>query len=103
MLFDDEKVINFYKNRGFKEMGELVWLGMKYKKMSLNLKGENMKFKVANINCENCANTIKAELEELYGDIDIDVAAKELSVNILSDKLESFKADLAQLGFEIIE
>lgn len=60
-----------------------------------------MKFKVNNINCINCANTIKAELQDTYGKIDINVEQKELSIDLAPQELENFRSDLAELGFEI--
>ena len=42
------------------------------------------KFKVANIHCENCANTIKNALGDEYGEIKVDMSAepKIVSVNL---------------------
>ena len=42
------------------------------------------KFKVANIHCENCANTIKNALEDEYGEIKVDlgVEPRVVSVNL---------------------
>ena len=42
------------------------------------------KFKVANIHCENCANTIKNALGDEYGEIKVDLSVepKVVSVNL---------------------
>ena len=43
------------------------------------------KFKVANIHCENCANTIKNALESDYGEIKVDIGVEPRVVNINLD------------------
>ncbi|EDO6931553.1 heavy metal transport/detoxification protein, partial [Campylobacter coli] len=47
-----------------------------------------MKFKVANINCQNCANLIKNSLEDIFGEIKIDLDAnpRTLSLNLDSSR-----------------
>ena len=35
-----------------------------------------IKFKVANIHCENCANTIKNALEDEFGEIKVDLSVE---------------------------
>lgn len=62
-----------------------------------------MKFKMANVNCINCANTIKNSLEAEFGKIEIDLNTKILSVELEEDKLERFDKELKELGFEIVE
>lgn len=63
-----------------------------------------MKFKVANINCQNCANLIKI-LEDIFGEIKIDLDAnpRTLSLNLDSSREEEFKKELGELGFEVLE
>lgn len=63
------------------------------------------KFKVAGINCENCANTIKKALEGDFGKIDVDLSVEPrvVSVNLKDDDVERFKSELDDLGFEVIE
>lgn len=62
------------------------------------------KFKVANIHCENCANTIKNALEGEYGEIKVDMSAepKTVSVNLDGKDEAKFKEELDDLGFSVI-
>ncbi|WP_192801302.1 MULTISPECIES: heavy-metal-associated domain-containing protein [Campylobacter] len=64
-----------------------------------------MKFKVVNINCQNCANLIKNSLEDIFGEIKIDLDANPctLSLNLDSSREEEFKKELSELGFEVLE
>ncbi len=57
-----------------------------------------MKFKVANINCQNCANLIKNSLEDIFGEIKIDLDAnpRTLSLNLDSSREEEFKKELGE-------
>lgn len=63
-------------------------------------------FKAENINCGNCANMIKASLEDEFGiiEVNLDTTPKEVTVEIENDTKESeFKQEMAELGFKIIE
>ncbi|QWU80330.1 copper chaperone [Campylobacter novaezeelandiae] len=64
-----------------------------------------MKFKVANINCQNCANLIKNSLEDEFGKIEVDlnVMPRTVEINITQEKLEDFKKEMSDLGFEVLE
>lgn len=64
-----------------------------------------MKFRVANINCQNCANLIKNSLEDIFGEIKIDLDAnpRTLSLNLDNSREEEFKKELSELGFEVLE
>lgn len=62
-----------------------------------------MKFKMANVNCISCVNSIKNSLETEFGKIDIDLNTKILSVELEEDRLEYFGKELRELGFEITE
>lgn len=61
-------------------------------------------FQASNINCNNCSNLIKGSLEGEFGDISVNLEASpvEVSLNIEADKEEKFKAEMADLGFEVI-
>ncbi|AQW82734.1 heavy-metal-associated domain-containing protein [Campylobacter pinnipediorum] len=62
------------------------------------------KFEVLNINCQNCANTIKNALSNEFGDIEVDLSVepKIVSVDLKnSDDVEKFKSELDDLGFEV--
>lgn len=63
-----------------------------------------MTFEVANINCQNCANTIKNALFDDFGEISIDFAfePRHLSIELKDDKINAFKEALNDLGFEVI-
>ena len=63
------------------------------------------KFKVANINCENCANTIKNALIDKFGEINVDlnIEPRVVSVDIADSDVEKFKNELDELGFSVIE
>ncbi|CZE48232.1 heavy-metal-associated domain-containing protein [Campylobacter geochelonis] len=62
-----------------------------------------MKFKVNNINCEHCANTIKKALSDDFGDIQVDVTTKEVSLKLDEKDVENFKSEMDDLGFEVVE
>lgn len=63
------------------------------------------KFEVANINCINCANTIKGALEDEFGEIIVDLEQnpRVLSVNIDDTQVDRFKNELEDLGFSVIK
>ena len=62
-----------------------------------------MKFKENNINCGGCARSIKNGLEEDYGEIIVSVEDKTVELNLSEDKVEEFKTDMSDLGFEVVE
>ena len=62
-----------------------------------------MKFKIANVNCNNCVSLIKNSLESTFGAIEIDLEPKILSVNLQEKDKENFEKELSELGFELLE
>lgn len=60
-------------------------------------------FQARNINCENCANTIKVSLEDEFDDICVDVAKKQVSLSIDDGEVEGFKEQMLELGFEVVD
>lgn len=62
-----------------------------------------MKFKVKNINCENCAKTIKNALQDEFGEIVVSVSDKTVELNLSENEVEKFKLELDDLGFEVVE
>lgn len=64
-----------------------------------------MKFKVANVNCQSCVNLIKNSLEKDFGKIDVDLSVnpRVLDINLEPSKEESFKKELDELGFGVLE
>ncbi|EAJ9404726.1 heavy metal transport/detoxification protein [Campylobacter jejuni] len=62
-----------------------------------------MKFKVKNVNCMNCVNLIKNSLEDEFGNIEVDLDQKILSLNLEENQVPNFTKEFQDLGFEIIE
>ncbi|EAK3929865.1 heavy metal transport/detoxification protein [Campylobacter jejuni] len=62
-----------------------------------------MKFKVKNVNCVNCVNLIKNSLEDEFGNIEVDLEQKILSLNLEENQVPNFTKEFQDLGFEIIE
>jgi copper chaperone CopZ len=63
-------------------------------------------FKAKNISCNNCANLIKATLEDDFGPIEVNlnVNPKEVTVEIKNDEKEAiFKEEMGSIGFDVIE
>jgi copper chaperone CopZ len=72
------------------------------------MKGKNMNkvFKAKNIACASCANLIKVSLEDIFGEIkvNLEMNPKEVTLEINDNNQElKFKKEMAELGFEIIE
>ncbi|ELA4480638.1 heavy metal transport/detoxification protein [Campylobacter jejuni] len=62
-----------------------------------------MKFKVKNVNCMNCVNLIKNSLEDEFGNIEVDLEQKILSLNLEENQVSNFTKEFQDLGFEIVE
>ncbi|EAB5238003.1 TPA: heavy-metal-associated domain-containing protein [Campylobacter jejuni] len=62
-----------------------------------------MKFKVKNVNCMNCVNLIKKSLEDEFGNIEVDLEQKILSLNLEENQVLNFTKEFQDLGFEIVE
>ncbi|HEF7700642.1 heavy metal transport/detoxification protein [Campylobacter jejuni] len=62
-----------------------------------------MKFKVKNVNCMNCVNLIKNSLEDEFGNIEVDLEQKILSLNLEENQVSNFTKEFQDLGFENIE
>ncbi|ALV95470.1 heavy metal transport/detoxification protein [Campylobacter jejuni] len=62
-----------------------------------------MKFKVKNVNCMNCVNLIKNSLEDEFGNIEVDLEQKILSLNLEENQVSKFTKEFQDLGFEIVE
>lgn len=63
-------------------------------------------FKANNIACSSCANLIKVSLEDIFGEIEVNLKTtpKEVTIEIKDDTQETeFKKEMRELGFEIIE
>ncbi|WP_144690294.1 heavy-metal-associated domain-containing protein [Campylobacter jejuni] len=62
-----------------------------------------MKFKVKNVNCMNCVNLIKNSLEDEFGNIEVDLDQKILSLSLEENQVANFTKEFQDLGFEIVE
>lgn len=62
-----------------------------------------MKFKVKNVNCMNCVNLIKNSLEDEFGNIEVDLDQKILSLNLEENQVSNFTKEFQDLGFGIVE
>ncbi len=62
-----------------------------------------MKFKVKDVNCMNCVNLIKNSLEDEFGNIEVDLEQKILSLNLEENQVSNFTKEFQDLGFEIVE
>ncbi|EAK8708257.1 TPA: heavy metal transport/detoxification protein [Campylobacter jejuni] len=62
-----------------------------------------MKFKVKNVNCMNCVNLIKNSFEDEFGNIEVDLEQKILSLNLEENQVSNFTKEFQDLGFEIVE
>ncbi|HHD0503387.1 TPA: heavy-metal-associated domain-containing protein [Campylobacter jejuni] len=62
-----------------------------------------MKFKVKNVNCMSCVNLIKNSLEDEFGNIEVDLEQKILSLNLEENQVSNFTKEFQDLGFEIVE
>ncbi|EIJ4040485.1 heavy metal transport/detoxification protein [Campylobacter jejuni] len=62
-----------------------------------------MKLKVKNVNCMNCVNLIKNSLEDEFGNIEVDLEQKILSLNLEENQVSNFTKEFQDLGFEIVE
>lgn len=63
-------------------------------------------FKAKNISCKNCANLIKATLEDDFGaiEVNLETTPKEVTVEIKDAEQEMiFKEEMGVIGFDIIE
>ena len=62
-----------------------------------------MKFKVENMHCQKCADTIKNALSDEFGEIKTDLENKIVSVKIKEDDVKNFQNEMSDLGFEAIK
>lgn len=62
-----------------------------------------MKFKVKNMHCQKCADTIKNALSDEFGKIKTDLENKIVSVKIKEEDVQKFQNEMSDLGFEAIK
>ena len=60
-------------------------------------------FKVQNVKCTGCANTLTTKLEKEFGKIEVnlDVTPREITLNIEEPKIECLKIALRKLGYPV--
>lgn len=58
-----------------------------------------MKFKVKNVNCMNCVNLIKNSLEDEFGNIEVDLDQKILSLNLEENQVTNFTKKISRFRF----
>ena len=62
----------------------------------------NKSFKVLNIRCGGCANSIRKALKDKFGEIEIDIENQTVTLNIESVEDEAFLRDtLIKLGYPL--
>ena len=73
---------------------------MSYKKRKEKGKMQQT-FKVQNVKCGGCANTLQTKLKEEFGEIEVnlEVMPREISLNIEDSEVEKLKSALKTLGY----
>lgn len=58
-------------------------------------------FRLDNVKCNGCANSLKKALKEEFGEVEInlDVLPREITVDILDEKIEILKVKCKSLGY----
>jgi len=60
-------------------------------------------FKVENVKCGGCANTLRSKLKEEFGDIEVnlDVFPREITLNIDDNRVDELGKTLKKLGYPL--
>ena len=58
-------------------------------------------FKVQNIKCGGCANTVKTKLKEKFGEVEVnlEVMPREITLEIDDSQIENLRAKMKKLGY----
>lgn len=58
-------------------------------------------FKIQNVKCSACANTLKTKLKDKFGNIrvNLEVIPREITLEIDNYKIEELKSELRKLGY----
>lgn len=56
-------------------------------------------FEVMNVKCGGCANRLKEALKEKFGEIEVDVEGKKITLEIDPSQEEALKKELRDLGY----
>lgn len=61
-------------------------------------------FKVQNIKCNGCANTVKTKLKEEFGDVTVNlgVMPREITLEIEEDQIDKLQAKMKHLGYPFV-
>ena len=62
-------------------------------------------FKVYNVKCGGCANTLKTKLEPLFGviEVDLEVMPREITLEITDDQEQQLRQELHSLGYPMTD
>ena len=61
-------------------------------------------YKVANVKCSGCANTLKTRLEPIFGEIEIDLSIEPRVISIDNEHNEKqLRDELMNLGYPMID
>ena len=62
-------------------------------------------YKIKNVKCGGCANTLKTKLEPIFGKIDIDLSVEPREITILDDKIDEqrLREELIKLGYPMVD
>lgn len=58
-------------------------------------------FKVQNIKCSGCANTVKTKLKEEFGEVEVnlEVMPREITLEINDEQIQNLRATMKKLGY----
>ncbi|MDR2790578.1 MAG: heavy metal transport/detoxification protein [Campylobacteraceae bacterium] len=63
-----------------------------------------IRYSVENVRCQKCADTILNSLSDEFGDIEVFLESREISVKLESKEQETaFKKEMDEIGFPILE
>ena len=62
------------------------------------------KFRVLNVKCEGCANSLKKKLEPIFGKIDVNLELEPREITIYQDEIDEDKLKnlLKSLGYPLV-
>ena len=61
-------------------------------------------FKIQNVKCGGCANTLTKELEKKFGEVEVNLEKepREVTLDIEDKDIDSLKASLKKLGYPMV-
>jgi copper chaperone CopZ len=61
-------------------------------------------FKVQNIKCNGCANTVKSKLKEAFGEVEVNLEVEpgEITLEIDENQVEQLKIKMKSLGYPFV-